>query len=90
MLSDDWTTEDRLRVANNLADGYPADYSRERMNYHGITYFPLLDNRFCQWLWRLTCCRRQWHLFDEVVGTEHYLSCDACGLSVIIAGIEEP
>ena len=58
--------------------------------YRGITYFPIFDNEFIQWLWKLLFCPHEWHLFDEVWALErHYLSCDACGLSVYIDKFEE-
>ena len=59
------------------------------MDYRGITYFPVLDSRFVQWIWKRLFCRREWHLFDEVLGFEHYLYCDACGLMVGISKFEE-
>ena len=59
------------------------------MKYRGITYFPIFDDEFIQWLWKLVCCPREWHLFDEVEGEEHYLYCDACGLYVYIDRFEE-
>ena len=59
------------------------------MNYRGITYFRLLDNRIAQWLWKLLFCRGEWHLFDEVLSGKHYLYCDACGLYVHIDRFEE-
>ncbi len=57
--------------------------------YRGITYFPILDNRPVQWLWKKLFCPREWHLFDECLSFAHYLYCDACGLSVHIDGFEE-
>lgn len=56
---------------------------------HGISH--LVPMRLLP-LWKKTCCKRGWHLFDEVVSfgsTEpHYLSCDACNLMVVISRIE--
>ena len=54
--------------------------------YEGLTH--LVPHRLLP-LWQRVMCRRQWHAFDEVVSsTDHCLSCDACGLSVGIAGID--
>ena len=60
------------------------------MKYHGITYCPVLP-LWAFWVWKKIMCRRQYHLFDEVVssGDHHYLICDACQLVVNIASIEE-
>jgi hypothetical protein len=58
--------------------------------YHGITY--LLPLKLLP-LWKLILCRRNVHVFDEVVSSwnegEHYLVCDACELIVNIESIEE-
>ncbi len=93
MLTDDWTTEDRLRAANNLADGYPANYSRKKhviRTWRGVTYPSILQYRPFWWLWKRLFCPREWHLFDESMSSEdHCLYCDACGLSVHIARFEE-
>jgi hypothetical protein len=40
-------------------------------------------------IWGRLFCRREWHLFDEVGGEDHYLSCDACGLMVGIDYVSE-
>jgi hypothetical protein len=50
----------------------------------GITYPEILCNCFILNLWNKTLCKTGWHLFDEVISDTHYLSCDACGLIVII------
>lgn len=53
--------------------------------YRGITYprflYPFLN------IWKRIMCPLEYHLFDEVIGEHHYLSCDACGLSVYIERI---
>jgi hypothetical protein len=60
--------------------------------YYGITHaLPL-------WLlplWKKTMCKRNMHVFDEVVSSngdtcdgDHYLACDACDLVVNIASID--
>ena len=60
-------------------------------DYYGITHaLPL-------WLlplWKRTMCKRNVHVFDEVVSgwgehDEHYLVCDACELLVNIDSIED-
>lgn len=54
--------------------------------YEGLTH--LVPYRLLP-LWQRVMCRRQWHAFDEVASSqEHYLSCDACGLSVNIDSID--
>lgn len=65
--------------------------------YTGITYSRLLDNRLALWLWRRFMCHRQQHLFDEVWAVKsedypdnHYLHCDACGLTIYIKYMETP
>jgi len=59
-------------------------------NYRGITYFKFMDNKFFQWLFKKYFCKRNIHLFDESESLEyHFLSCDACGLTVNISSIEE-
>lgn len=45
------------------------------------------------WLWRKFMCPREMHCFDEVLSSgggpyDHYLSCDACGLMVLIHSID--
>ena len=54
--------------------------------YHGITYKPMTDAALRKW--KARNCPKGIHAFDEVLSDEHYLSCDACGLCVHIAGIE--
>ena len=41
-------------------------------------------------LWRRIFCRKNMHVFDEVVssGDEHYLVCDACELVIEIKTID--
>lgn len=41
--------------------------------------------------WRKKLCTRGFHLFDEVFSypDENYLNCDACGLVVNIADVDE-
>ncbi len=56
------------------------------MKYHGITH-PEMD-KFDIELWRVHHCSKNEHVFDEVKSLDHYLVCDACGLTVHIAGIE--
>ena len=59
-------------------------------NYRGITYFKFLDNRFFHWLFKKYFCKKNIHLFDECESLDdHSLYCDACGLTVEIARIEE-
>jgi len=58
--------------------------------YRGLTYFSILDNRFCHWLFKKYFCPRNIHLFDECESLEyHFLSCDACGLEVHIKEIND-
>jgi hypothetical protein len=55
--------------------------------YYGITY-PSFLSRF-PWIWRRTCCKFQWHLFDEcTTENDRYLHCDACGLIVHILSVD--
>lgn len=66
------------------------------MKYRGISYPPILCFKPILWLWKKLCCRRNWHLFDEVetLGSpasapDHYLVCDACDLVVNIHSIDD-
>jgi hypothetical protein len=61
--------------------------------YMGITHFT-----FWGWLpewvyslWKILFCSNEMHLFDEVLSSDddHYLYCDACGLSVEIKSREK-
>lgn len=62
--------------------------------YHGITHH--VPQRMLP-LWRRVMCSRGWHAWDEVwrpalpagEGSSHDLSCDACGLVVEIASIDD-
>lgn len=59
-------------------------------DYYGITYPEVLDDIKILDYWRDHHCIVGWHLFDEVeTADEHYLHCDACGLSVYIERIEK-
>lgn len=67
--------------------------------YRGMHYpepiEPFCWPRVFYWLWRRWFCRREYHLFSEVLTAgfpdfNHYLSCDACGLAVEIGKIKEP
>ena len=54
--------------------------------YRGITHMPMTDAALKKW--KAKNCPKDIHCFDEVLSEEHYLVCDACGLTVHIAGIE--
>ena len=59
------------------------------MKYYGITYPSIFTKKPIKWLWRKFCCKRQWHLWDEVKSDpDHYLVCDACQLEVFIERID--
>lgn len=60
------------------------------MEYHGITYPKRFRNRRERRRWNREHCRKGEHLFDECAssGVGHYLSCDACGLAVLIDRID--
>ena len=63
---------------------------KDNMEYHGITYPEKWNKEKKLKQWRRKRCWKGHHLFDEVVSIgKHYLYCDACGLIVYIAGIEE-
>ena len=56
----------------------------------GITYPAVLDAKPIRKFWQRWACPRGWHLFDEVQSLEdHYLFCDACGLTVYIEHVEK-
>jgi len=66
--------------------------------YRGMTYPPFFWFEWQYRLWSWLCCKRGWHLWDEVVshsgdgphnGAWHYLSCDACNLSLNIDSVDE-
>lgn len=69
--------------------------------YRGITYPEILSYDWTLAIWRRFFCKHDIHLFDEVFTSDwysddeqekregHYLDCDACGLIVYIAGIDE-
>jgi len=58
--------------------------------YYGVTYSKYWCKPKRLKLWRRKNCRKNMHLFDEVwTGRDHYLVCDACGLTVHIAKIEK-
>lgn len=60
-----------------------------KYKYHGITYPIFFCFKPFFWLWKRICCRRGWHLFDEVWSTDnHYLHCDVCELVVNIESID--
>ena len=59
--------------------------NRTKMKYIGYTYF--IPALFLP-LWRKVFCCRHWHLWDEILSDEHYLYCDACGLTLHIGDIE--
>lgn len=50
-----------------------------------FTYPRLFQNKLVWYLWRKFLCKRHWHLWDEVRGTDHYLYCDACEIDLPIA-----
>lgn len=62
-------------------------------DYRGLTHPVRWD--WALWLWRRFMCPRNMHCFDEVVssagkdGCFRYLSCDACGLEVFVAGVSD-
>jgi hypothetical protein len=56
-----------------------------------ITHFRFLS--IFKWqlkLWKYFFCGHGIHLWDEILGTDHYLNCDACQLMVKIEGIDAP
>lgn len=58
----------------------------KKIEYYGITYPKIFDNRLVKWLWKRINCKKNKHLFDETSSfDEHYLYCDACGLYVGIS-----
>jgi hypothetical protein len=64
---------------------------KRSVGWLGIThYWP----RRLLGLWDRFMCSRNWHLFDEVCSGgpdgRHYLSCDACDLTVGIASASVP
>lgn len=60
-----------------------------KMNkYFGISYPGFLCKNKILELWKRFMCKRNWHLFDEVLSEKHYLSCDACNLMVMISKID--
>ena len=69
----------------------PNEYG-ELNRYRGITYPSFLRNKFIQKLWRRYMCKREIHLFDEVLSGgnpwSHYLVCDCCQLVVNISSID--
>lgn len=54
----------------------------------GITYPRFLQNKFIWWLWKRLLCPHGWHLWDEVLSTDHTLYCDACELDLRIEAIK--
>jgi len=65
---------------------------RNLAKYVGITYPGFLCWKIWWWavsrLWKRFLCSWNIHLFDEVISSEHYLNCDACGLMVHINKVE--
>lgn len=60
-----------------------------KADWQGITYPEVLQNDESLKVWKRQNCKRGMHLFDEYSSSgEHKLYCDACGLTVHIAGIE--
>lgn len=65
--------------------------------YRGITYHfflrYLINFRWFRKFWRNHYCRKEQHLFDEVVSGgsswRHYLVCDACQLMINIEKIDD-
>jgi hypothetical protein len=52
-------------------------------NYYGITYPKILCKNWILKLWKRFMCSRNRHLLDECWSLDdHYLSCDACDLSI--------
>ena len=59
--------------------------------YYGITY-PLPKFLQQDWfydLWKKHICSRGYHLFDECLGGEHFLYCDACSLTIPITIVKK-
>jgi hypothetical protein len=56
------------------------------MNNLDCTYPRILGNKLSWFMWKKLCCKRGWHLWDEVYVSkeEHYLFCDACEIRVEI------
>jgi hypothetical protein len=58
--------------------------------YYGISYPEVLCEPLKLENWKEEFCSENFHLFDEVYSIEdHYLICDACGLTVNISSIME-
>ena len=63
--------------------------SRMKEKCYGITYpCPVfLQKDWCWKLWAKVMCPKGWHLLDEVMSlNNHYLFCDACEISIPLAG----
>lgn len=57
-----------------------------RDKYHGITHKEMNDKQLHKH--KLYKCPEGLHVFDEVLSdTDHYLYCDACGLTIHIAKV---
>jgi hypothetical protein len=60
-----------------------------KKKYFGITYPKFLQFKIIQWIWARVFCKKNCHLFDEVLSLHnHCLHCDGCGLHVEIKYIE--
>ena len=61
--------------------------------YRGMTYPKFLAWGLSRKLWRRFMCRKEMHLFSEVLSGgspwHHYLVCDACQLVVNIESIDD-
>jgi len=60
----------------------------KKHKYRMITHPKFLEMSFIKKLWKRFLCTKEIHMFDECLSLEHYLYCDACGLSVHIGFIE--
>ena len=57
-----------------------------KYKYHEYSYPPFLSWGIFGWIWKRLCCRKGWHLWDEVLsngadtedGWDSYMVCDVC------------
>jgi len=61
----------------------------EKGKYLNISYPFFLGHKVVLWIWKKCMCKRGHHLLDECLSPpDHYLYCDACGLSIHIDYVE--
>jgi hypothetical protein len=71
-----------------LFERHTTTIERIRMKYFGISYPIWFQFDLMMRFWKRIMCRRNWHLFDEVLSEQHYLVCDACQLMVYMGKVE--